>query len=80
MVISHTHTYIYIMIYIVFFVFGSVDLKMSGSAVCVCALENFLQELWGDSKLLDRLLNFDKDNIPGDVLCSKVFKKACVSI
>lgn len=25
------------------------------------------QELWGDPKLLDRLLYFDKDNIPPDV-------------
>ncbi|CAK9006961.1 unnamed protein product [Durusdinium trenchii] len=26
------------------------------------------KELWGDPKLLDRLLNFDKDNIPTDVM------------
>lgn len=26
------------------------------------------KELWGDAKLLDRLLNFDKDNIPTDVM------------
>ena len=28
-----------------------------------------LEELWGDPKLLDKLLNFDKDNIPADVPC-----------
>jgi hypothetical protein len=30
------------------------------------SVQMLAEELWGDSKLLDRLLNFDKDNIPGD--------------
>ena len=30
------------------------------------SVQMLAEELWGDSKLLDRLLNFDKDNIPRD--------------
>ena len=34
------------------------------------------QELWGDSKLLERLLNFDKDNIPPEAQFSTAFCKS----